>query len=44
MTGSVLGKEINENRGKLMNCDSGKMVKGVEVMGKFRADRIGVRK
>lgn len=42
--GSVLGKETNEDRGQLMNHKSGKTVKGLGVIGKLRADRLGMRK
>lgn len=42
--GSVLGKETNEDRGQLMNHESGKTVKGLGVIGKLRADRLGMRK
>lgn len=39
-----MGKGTDEDRSKLMNCENGKVVKGVEVIGNIQADRIGVRK
>lgn len=36
--GSMLHKETNEMRNRLMNCENKKMAKGIEVLGKIRAD------